>query len=242
MAAAVRAIESVAFVWAVLTFQLADPRDAQSHNRTFQPCFGSQLERLGLSWGHFGRPRISSGVEGPAQSKEDHSRVEEGPAESKVQQQPAAPRRSSRVEGRSHLNLNDQELSVGDAIRTGRTGPASDVVVRETATATTTATRTRARTRSTRPRAGLPGQAYASRRVYALAARGGRGGESGPPGVLVMRRGPPGAPSLPLARSFSSGSRVPALCELGRLTGVDDGEEGEEEDVEEDSEFENMKN
>ena len=86
MAAAVRAIESVAFVWAVLTFQLADPRDAQSHNRTFQPCFGSQLERLGLSWGHFGRPRISSGVEGPAQSKEDHSRVEEGPAESKVQQ------------------------------------------------------------------------------------------------------------------------------------------------------------
>ena len=55
MAAAVRAIESVAFVWAVLTFQLADPRDAQSHNRTFQPCFGSQLERLGLSWGHFGR-------------------------------------------------------------------------------------------------------------------------------------------------------------------------------------------
>ena len=106
MAAAVRAIESVAFVWAVLTFQLADPRDAQSHNRTFQPCFGSQLERLGLSWGHFGRPRISSGVEGPAQSKEDHSRVEEGPAESKVQQsrrsskseqQPAAPRRSSRV-------------------------------------------------------------------------------------------------------------------------------------------------
>ena len=57
-----------------------------------------------------------------------------------------------------------------------------------------------------------------------------------------MRRGPPGAPSLPLARSFSSGSRVPALCELGRLTGVDDGEEGEEEDVEEDSEFENMKN
>ena len=99
-------------------------------------------------------PGISSGVEGgPAQSKEDHSRVEEGPAESKVQQsrrsskseqQPAAPRRSSRVEGRSHLNLNDQELSVGDAIRTGRTGPASDVVVRETATATTTATRTRA--------------------------------------------------------------------------------------------------
>ena len=57
-----------------------------------------------------------------------------------------------------------------------------------------------------------------------------------------MRRGPPGAPSLPLARSFSSGSRAPALCELGRLTGVDDGEEGEEKDVEEDSEFENMKN
>ena len=72
-------------------------------------------------------PGISSGVEGgPAQSKEDHSRVEEGPAESKVQQsrrsskseqQPAAPRRSSRVEGRSHLKLNDQELSVGDAIK-----------------------------------------------------------------------------------------------------------------------------
>ena len=62
-----------------------------------------------------------------------------------------------------------------------------------------------------------------------------------PRGVLVMRRGPPGAPSLPLARSFSSGSRVPALYELGRLTGVDDGEEGEE-DVEEDSELENMKN